>query len=212
MRNKKGNFKTPYTRKLIITYLKSITKSIGKSPTYRDLRKIPGPAASTVIRHFGTWSKALKAAGVRPQTNQLMKGEKGYIRKNWRKMSDKEIAKELGITPEVIKYYRMQFNLWKNRKGTSKQGQKSEGMRLYGKNCEICNLPLTELHHLQSHSNNFNDWCILCPNCHAVLTRKLVIVKTRKELKTKLFPYIKNLYKNVNTTMVGVEDNGTSSI
>ena len=197
MRTKTGKFKTPYTHKLIISYLQSVSKLIEKSPTFRDLNKIPGPSPRTVVRHFGTWSKALKAAGIRPHTHQLMSGEKKYIRNNWRKMSDKQIAKKLKLSFEIIKYYRMQYNLWKNRKGTSKQGQKSEGMKLYGKNCEVCNIPLTELHHIKSKSYNSKDWCILCPICHAVITRRIIQVKERRELKNKLKPYIKNLYKSI---------------
>lgn len=196
MRTKAGKFKTPYTHKLIISYLQSVAQLIGRSPTFRDLNKIPGPSPRTVVRHFGSWSKALKAAGIRPQTNQLMRGERTYIRKNWRKMTDKQIAEKLKISVVVVKYYRMQYNLWKNRKGTSKQGQKSKGMRLYGKNCEVCNLPITELHHVKPRSRDPKNWCILCPICHTVLTKKIVKIETRKELKTKLVPYIKKLYQN----------------
>lgn len=197
MRNLSGKFKTPYTRKVIISYLKSVSKLINRSPTFRDVHIIPGPSPRTIVRHFGTWSKALKASGIRPQTNQLMKGEKTFIRQNWRKMTDKELGQKLGLTDDVIKYYRIQYNLWKNRKGTSNQKHKMDGMRTYGKNCEICNLPITELHHLVPKSINIKDWAILCPTCHAVITRKLVEVKNRKELKTKLTPFIKDLYKNV---------------
>lgn len=197
MRSKTGKFKTPYNRKLIISYLQSVSKLIGKSPTFRDLNKIPGPSSRTVIRHFGSWTKALQSAGIRPQTHQLMKGERTYIRKNWRKMTDKQIAKALNMSIEVIKYYRMQYNLWKNRKGTSKQGQKNEGTKLYGKNCEICNIPIIEIHHIRPRTRDSNEWCILCPTCHAVITRKIVKINRRGELKTKLAPYIKNLYKNI---------------
>lgn len=197
MRTRAGKFKTPYTRSLIISYLKSVAKAIGKSPTYRDLVKIPGPSPRTIVRHFGTWAKALKEAGIRPQTNQLMKGEKTFIRQNWRRMTDKQIANKLNISLEVIKYYRINFNLWKNRKGTSKQKHKADGMRVYGKSCEVCNLPITELHHIKPKSSKIEDWSILCPTCHAVVTRKLVVVKDRLDLKRKLNPYIKGLYKNI---------------
>lgn len=197
MRTKSGKFKTPYTRQLIITYLQSVARIIGKSPTYRDLNKIPGPAARTIVRHFGTWAKALKMAGLRPQTNQLMSGERTFIRKNWRSMTDKQIAKKLNISMEIIKYYRMNYNLWKNRKGTSKQKFKKDGMRLYGKNCEICNISITELHHIKPKSTNPQDWSILCPTCHAVITRRLITVNSRNELTTNLKPYIKNLYSTI---------------
>jgi len=197
MRNKFGKFNTPYTQKIIISYLKAVSKLIKKSPVYRDLKKIPGPSPSAIIRHFGTWSKALKSAGIRPNTNQFMKGEKSYIRQNWRRMTDKEIANKLGLSLYIVRYYRMQSNLWKNRKGTSDQKHKADGMRIYGKNCEICNLPITELHHLKSKSTQIKDWSILCPTCHSVITRRLIAVNTRRELKTKLKPFIKSLYKNI---------------
>lgn len=206
MRTKKGKFKTPYTRKLIIAYLQAVRKLIKRNFTFRDLNKVPGPSPRTIVRHFGTWSNALKSAGIRPKTHQLMKGEKSYIRKNWRKMTDQEIAKQLQISVEVIKYYRMNYNLWKNRKGTSKQKLKADGMRMYGKNCEVCNIPITELHHIKPRSTNVTDWSILCPTCHAVVTRRLITIYTREELQTKLKPFIKRLYRSIKFKKA-VEDN-----
>mgnify|MGYP001613764719 CR=1 FL=1 len=192
-----GKFKTPYTKKLIISYLQAVAKLISKSPTFRDLNKIPGPSPRTVIRHFSTWTSALKSAGLRPKTNQLIRGEKGFIRQNWRKMTDEEIAKKLGLTGNVVKYYRMQYNLWKNRKGTSKSKHKKDGMRLYGQKCEICSIPITELHHIKRRSTEPKNWAILCPTCHAAITRRMVIVENRKDLYNKLKPFIKRLYKEI---------------
>lgn len=211
MRTLVGKFKTPYTKKVITQYLQAVYRLIGKSPTFRDLKKIPGPSPRTVVRHFGKWSIALKQAGIRPQTNQLMKGERSFIRLNWRKMTDKTIAKRLGLSVEVVKYYRSQFSLWKNRKGTSKQKFKSDGMKIYGKSCEVCNFPITELHHIVPRSIQPNDWSILCPNCHSAITRKLVQVNSRTELASVLRPFIKQLYSEQNFTKA-VVDNDTSSI
>lgn len=212
MRNSSGKFKTPYTHKVIISYLKSVSKLIGRSPTFRDVHIIPGPSPRTIVRHFGTWSKALKASGLRPQTNQLLKGEKTFIRLNWRNMTDKQIAEKLGISSEIIKYYRMQYSLWKNRKGTSSQKHKKDGMRTYGQNCEVCNISITELHHIIPKSTDIGDWAILCPTCHAVVTRRLVEVKNRRELKTKLTPFIRNLHKNIKFNLEEVVDNDNASI
>lgn len=198
MRSKIGKFKTPYTKKLIISYLKAVAKLIGKSPTFRDLNTIPGPSSRTVIRYFGKWVNALKKAGLRPQTNQLMKGERSFIRQNWKKMTDEDVAKKIGISESVVKYYRMQFNLWKNRKGTSDQKHKKDGQRVYGKNCEICNISITELHHIKPKSQSIKDWSILCPNCHAVITRRLIEIKNRRELSTKLKPFMKKIYSDLN--------------
>jgi len=136
------------------------------------LKKVPGPSARTIIRHFGSWTKALKKAGIRPNTKQLFLNEKNYIKQNWRKMTDKEISNKLGLSIDIIKYYRMNYNLWKNRKGTSKQKHKSDGMRLYGRNCEICNISITELHHIVPKSKDIKDWAILCPLCHSIITRQ----------------------------------------
>jgi len=177
--------------------LKGVYKTIGKSPTYRDLQQIPGPSPRTIVRRFGYWSKALKKAGIRPQTNQLKKGERSFIRTNWRKMTDKEIANKLGVTEVVIKYYRMNYNMWKNRKGTAKSTYRKEALRLYGKKCEICSIGICEWHHIVPKSTKPDDWCILCSLCHAAITRKLVIVNNRRELETKLLPFMQQIYSNL---------------
>ncbi len=123
-------------------------------------------------------------------------------------MTDKELAQKLGITDDVVKYYRMQYRLWKNRKGTSDQKHKKDGMRTYGKNCEVCNFPITELHHIIPKSRDIKDWSILCPNCHSAITRRLVEINSRKALKTMLIPFMKNLYKNLNFNL---DDKGHQS-
>lgn len=198
LRKKDQRFKREYTNEDIIKYLKGIYKILGRSPASRDLNEFPGPAPRTIIRRFGYWSKALQKAGIRPQTHQLQKGERTFIRAHWRKMTDKEIAKILGVTEVVIKYYRMNYKLWKNRKGTARSTYRREAMKLYGKACEVCGLKICEWHHIVPKSINPEDWCILCPLCHEVITRKLVVVRNRKELRTQLLPYIKGLYLDFN--------------
>lgn len=196
-RTKDKRFKKDYSKKDILDYLKGIYKILGKSPTFRDLNKFPGPSPRTVVRRFRYWSKALKDSGIRPQTHQLMKGERSFIRMNWQKMTDKEISQKLGVTEVVIKYYRMNYNLWKNRKGTAKSTYRRKAINLYGQSCEVCGLKICEWHHIVPKSIKTEDWCILCPLCHEVITRKLVIVKSRKELKTKLLPFIKQVYSDL---------------
>lgn len=198
LRTQDKRFKKDYTRKDLVDYLKGVYKILGRSPSSRDIEKFPGPAPRTIIRRFGYWSKALKEAGIRPQTHQLQRGERSFIRVNWRKMTDKEIAKKLGVTEIVIKYYRMNYNLWKNRKGTAKSTFRKEALKLYGEKCEVCGIGICEWHHIIPKSTQSDDWCILCPTCHAVITRKMVIVENRKELKTKLLPYMKSIYSEMN--------------
>ncbi len=133
-------------------------------------------------------------AGIRPHTHQLLKGERKFIRANWRIKTDKEIAKTLGVTDTVIKYYRMNYNLWKNRKGTAKSTYRKHAMKLYGEKCEICKLEICEWHHIIPRSTKPEDWCILCSLCHAAITRKLVEVRSRDDLKNKLMPFMKEIY------------------
>lgn len=190
-------FKKDYSNQDIINYLKGIYKILGHSPSSRQISNFPGPAPRTIIRRFGFWSKALKAAGIRPQTHQLQKGERSFIRMNWRKMTDKEIAGKLGVTEVVIKYYRMNYNLWKNRKGTARSTFRKEALRIYGQSCEVCGLKICEWHHIIPKSTKSEDWCILCSLCHAAITRKLAIVNNRGELKTKLLPFMKKVYSEL---------------
>lgn len=197
-RTKDKRFKKDYSRKDIISYLKGVYKLIGKSPTFRDIINIPGPSPRTIVRRFGKWSIAIKQAGLRPHTFQLKRGERSFIRTNWKKLTDKEIADKLGVSYTVIRYYRMNYNLWKNRKLTARSTFRKEALRVYGNKCECCGIKLCEWHHIVPKSNNAEDWCILCPTCHAVITRKLVQVKNRNDITTKLKPLVENIYKDLN--------------
>lgn len=97
IRTKLGKFKKAYSEKQLINYIKCVSKIIKRPPTYRDLKIIPGPRASTIIRHFGKWSIAIKKAKLRPHTYQLIRGEKKFIRSNWRLLTDKQIASKFKI-------------------------------------------------------------------------------------------------------------------
>ena len=110
-RFKDQRFKKDYTNTDILNYLRGINKILKKSPVSRDLSKFPGPAPRTVIRRFGSWSKALKLAGLRPQTNQLMSGERTFIIKNWREFESGLLyIKEMY---EAICYFQEWKNDWK---------------------------------------------------------------------------------------------------
>lgn len=194
---KDKRFKKNYTRKDILDYLKGVYRVLGRSPSSRDLNEFPGPAPRTVIRRFGYWSKALKEAGIRPKTHQLQTGERSFIRMNWRKMTDKKISQKLGVTEVVIKYYRKNYDLWKNRKGTAKSTFRKEALKLYGERCEVCGIGICEWHHIVPKSTQPEDWCILCSLCHAAITRRLVEIKSRRELQTKLLPYMKKVYSEM---------------
>lgn len=199
-RTKLGKFKKSYSGQQLIAYIKGVSRVIKKSPTYRDLKTIPGPTASTIIRYFGKWSAALKKADLRPKTYQLIRGERKYIRNNWRQMTDKQIATKLKIPIYVIRYYRLSKKLWKNtrNKRLTKATQKKLAIRIYGNNCEVCHLPITELHHIIPKSKYQENWAVLCPLCHEIISRKIIIIKKRADLFNKLKPFIKQIYSHLN--------------
>ena len=196
-KTKDKRFKRDYTNNDIITYLKGVYKIIGKAPTFRDVNKFPGPSPRTIVRRFRYWNDALRKAGIRPLSKQLIRGERTFIRSHWRKMTDIQIAKKLGVNFSVIRYYRMNYNMWKNRKGTARSTFRKRALRLYGDSCECCGLKMCEWHHIVSKSKNPEDWCILCPTCHAVVTRKLVDINSRSDVTTKLIPFVRVLYSNL---------------
>lgn len=198
-KNSMGKFKKVYTRKEILSYLKSVARIIGRSPTYRDLHKIPGPRASTAIRYFGSWSRAIKLAGLRPLAKQLIKGEKSFVRSNWRHLTDREIAKKLKLPVHIIRYYRLSSKLWKNTRNNrlTKGTQKKLAIKLYGNACEICNLSIVELHHIVPASKIPEHWSVLCPLCHSLISRKVVEVKSREDLLLKLKPIVKKIYSSL---------------
>ena len=196
-RKRDKRFTRDYTNGDIIAYLKGVYKAIGKAPTFRDVNKFPGPSPRTIVRRFGYWNTALIKAGIRPVLKQLIKGERTFIRTNWRKMTDKQIAKKLGVNFSVIRYYRMNYNLWKNRKGTAKSTFRKKALRLYGDSCECCGVKMCEWHHIVPRSNNPKDWCILCPTCHAIITRRLVKIRSRFDIEAELVPFVKKLYADI---------------
>ena len=112
-------------------------------------------------------------------------------------MTDLEIAKKLGVSRDVIMYYRQNYRLWKNRKGTARATYRSKALNLYGKRCEVCRLAIIEWHHIVPKSRDPMHWCILCPMCHAVITKKLVKITCREDLESKLRPFMKNIYSEL---------------
>ena len=99
----------------------------------------------------------------------------------------------------------MNYDLWKNRKGTAKSTYRKEALKIYGEKCEVCGIRICEWHHIIPKSIKSGEWCILCPTCHAVITRKLVVVNNRNEIKIKLLPYMQQVYSELNLTFDAAE-------
>ncbi|MBU1912517.1 MAG: HNH endonuclease [Candidatus Omnitrophica bacterium] len=70
----------------------------------------------------------------------------------------------------------------------------------YGNKCELCGFNLiVESHHLLPKNkgglHEINNLMVLCPNCHALITRKYLGLKNRKDIPSLQRKIVK-LYKS----------------
>ena len=107
-----------------------------------------------------------------------------------------------------VKYRRRKLGLLKYTGKSHNAYAKKEALRVYGKKCEICHYDLVvDVHHIKGkntiESNQINNLVILCPNCHALITRKIILLKTRDDLlicRKYAKDYITKLHNNVYTS------------
>jgi len=119
-----------------------------------------------------------------------------FIKNNWRKIMDKEIAKELrkkgfkGATQWTVKYRRRKLGFKKYLSGDvlkHKAWVRTQAIRKYGNKCELCGYRLSlDVHHImpkkEGGQHEINNLMVLCPNCHAFITRKIFTFKARKDI------------------------------
>ena len=77
-----------YTKEKLIQILKQIYAKTGKTPSKRGISALKGyPNPSTFEFHFGSWNKAMKAAGLKPN-KQIGKKEVQKTKKKsfWKKI------------------------------------------------------------------------------------------------------------------------------
>lgn len=62
-----GEWRTRYTPDQLLAMLRDKAAELGRAPLCREMdRDRTRPPSSTFSRHFGTWNKALRAAGLTP--------------------------------------------------------------------------------------------------------------------------------------------------
>jgi predicted restriction endonuclease len=132
-----------------------------------------------------------------------------FILENCKKMIDEEIVKELkkmrikGATQWTVKYRRRKLGIKKYLYGEIKKHKawiRAQAIKKYGNKCELCGYMLVvESHHIlpkkQGGLHEIDNLMVLCPNCHALLTRRYISLKNRKDI-----PYLRRklvkLYKS----------------
>ena len=63
-----GEWRTRYIRNQLLAMLRDKATELGRAPTCREMdRDETRPPSSTFSRRFGTWNKALRAAGLDPR-------------------------------------------------------------------------------------------------------------------------------------------------
>ena len=135
-----------------------------------------------------------------------------YIKNNCKQMQDVEIAKNLKVmgfeyaTKWTIGYRRRKLGARKYLTGEIQKHKawvRLQAINKYGKNCELCGYSVTvDTHHIfpkyKGGQHEISNLMIVCPNCHALITREFITIKNRSDiLKTRknILKSIKNFYK-----------------
>lgn len=102
-----------------------------------------------------------------------------------------KIIQDMGlknINKYHIRYRRRKLGYKKYDGKNSKERAKKLAIKEYGNKCEICEYDATvDLHHIHERRNGgdhaISNLMIICPNCHALITRKLVKINSRNEIE-----------------------------
>lgn len=120
-----------------------------------------------------------------------------FIRNNHHKLIDKEIAKILkrkgfkNATVWNVKYRRRKLGFKKYLYGEIKKHKawiRTQAMKKYGQKCELCRYKLSlDVHHITPKSrggaHEVDNLMVVCPNCHALITRKILQLDSRKDIE-----------------------------
>ncbi len=136
-----------------------------------------------------------------------------FIRKNYHKMIDKEMVKELkkkgirGVNVWTVRYRRGKLGIKKYLYGEIKKHKawiRDQAIKKYGDKCELCGYKIcVDAHHIipkyQGGNHEIDNLIIVCPNCHALITREIITLKNRKDISSiqkKIFKLLKSFYPN----------------
>jgi len=128
-----------------------------------------------------------------------------FILKNCKGLIDDEIVKELkkkGIkeaTQWTVRYRRRKLGIKKYLYGEIKKHKawiRMQAIKKYGDKCELCGYKLSvDTHHILPKNkgglHEIDNLMVLCPNCHALITRRYLRLKSRKDIPNIRKKFIK---------------------
>jgi len=156
--------------------------------------------------HFG-----LKKNAFRIKEKMPHKFVDSFIRRNCDKMIDKDISEELvkrgivGVNIWNIRYRRRKLGVKKYLYGEIQKHKawiRAQAIKKYGNSCELCGYTLAvDTHHIipkhDGGAHEINNLMVICPNCHALITRKIFVIKNRKSIpiaRKKILADLKSFY------------------
>lgn len=134
-----------------------------------------------------------------------------FILKNCKGMFDEEIAAKLqqmgykNATVWTVGYRRRKLGGRKYLRGEIQKHKawvRAQAIKKYGSTCELCNYNMTvDTHHIvpkyRGGPHEIDNLMVICPNCHALVTRKKVEIKNRKDIpriRRKIQKQIRSFY------------------
>jgi len=137
-----------------------------------------------------------------------------FIQKNCQKMMDKEIVRELrkmgfkGACQWTVRYRRRRLGIKKYLYGEIKKHRvwiRAQAIKEYGRKCELCGYnAVIDTHHIipkkMGGPHEINNLIVLCPNCHALITRRYFTLKNRgniPKIREKAVKLLKSFYPNL---------------
>jgi len=111
-------------------------------------------------------------------------------------MLDEEIADKLsqkgikGVSTWNVRYRRRKLGIKKYLYGEIKKHKawvRLQAINKYGNKCELCRYELTvDIHHIkpksQGGAHEIDNLMVVCPNCHALITRKIITIDSRADI------------------------------
>jgi 5-methylcytosine-specific restriction endonuclease McrA len=137
-----------------------------------------------------------------------------FIRKNCETIIDEEIAKTLkrqgykGATTWTVRYRRRKLGIKKYLYGEIQKHKawiRTQAIKKYGSKCELCGYSLAiDTHHIipkqRGGLHKTDNLIVICPNCHALITRKQIILKKRADIpkiRRRILKSLRVFYPNL---------------